>query len=93
MIYNACLSFSEQPSADINQAQSNTLKAFTLGGGMVYLNVAGVVDSRANGEGAIATLMTVEECLALVKMLLAACDAADQLVHTGLGAQVTGWKS
>lgn len=93
MIYNGCLSFSEQPSVDINQAQSNTLKACTLGGDMVYLKVSGVVDKRLNGDGEIVTVMTGEECLALVRMLVAAMDAAAMPATSRLGRQVKGWKA
>lgn len=79
MIFNSRLTFDQQPSSDINEDQTNILRVSTSGGELVSLTVSGVVMGVKNGQsGDIVTILTGDECQALIALLQAACEAAEQ---------------
>lgn len=79
MIFNSRLTFDQQPSSDINEDQTNILRVATSGGNLVQLRVSGSVMGVKDGQsGDIVTILTGDECQALISMIQAACEAAQQ---------------
>lgn len=76
-IFNESITVDEQLGVDINDEVTNTLCVQCYGGGEIALRVTGVSEFRQlNGKSDILTIMSSDECLRFVRMLLDVCKVA-----------------
>ena len=76
--FNESLTVDEQLGLDINDEVTNTLTVQSYGGGAVALRVSGVSEFRTfNGQSDILTLLSGDECLRFVRLLLDVCKVAN----------------
>lgn len=75
--FNESLTVDEQLGLDINDEVTNTLTVQSYGAGAVALRVTGVSEFRTfNGQSDILTILSGDECLRFVRLLLDVCKVA-----------------
>lgn len=76
-IFNESITVDEQLGFDINDEVTNTLTVQSYGAGAVALRVSGVSEFRTfNGQSDILTILSGDECLRFVRLLLDVCRVA-----------------